>query len=213
MARFQMNTNKSLYIYLDKSIYVMIQPFFSDFIKMDTDWIRHEQRLSIINQKCLPEKLPYITLEFIYINKNSEVVETTSEKLPIPANTSCLSKEFIISIIHNHKKKKSTQNYVLKETLMYHIPIQPEVLPAFLENTFNSSTFIKKYPIIEDIVLPSSIFIFHPVNTLFFVYFEQDNLATKLIKSAFKSNQSNSITKRVRIKLPIPRNTRRTSST
>ena len=84
----------------------MIQPFFSDFIKMDTDWIRHEQRLSIINQKCLPEKLPYITLEFIYINKNSEVVETTSEKLPIPANTSCLSKEFIISIIHNHKKKK-----------------------------------------------------------------------------------------------------------
>jgi len=182
---------------------------------MDTEWIQHEQRLSIIEKKCFPEQLPYITLEFIYINKNSEVVEISSEKLQTNKFVgSCLSKELLISIIHNHKKNTTTpHNYVLKDTLMFHIPIQPEILPSFLEETFNCSTFTKTYPIIDDIILPPSIFIFHPVNTLFFVYYEQDTFAVKQLKSALKSDQSsnhNSITKRVRIKLP--RNTRRHSS-
>lgn len=170
---------------------------------MDTDWIHHEQRLSIIDQKCFPEPLPYLTLEFIYINKNSEVVETSREKLAVKHNI--LSKELIISIIHNHKKN----HYVLKDTLFFHIPIQPEILPSFLEETFNCSTFMKSFPIIEDIVLPPSIFIFHPMNTLFFVFCEQE---IKQLKSALKSSdQSLNITKRVRIKLPVPnRNTRRT---
>ena len=177
---------------------------------MDTDWIHHEQRLSVIHQKCFPEKIPYITLEFIYVNKNSEVVETTVEKLPINSNTNCLSKELLISIIHYHKKHSPSHNYILKDTLLFHIPIQPEVLPSFLDKTFNCSTFVKTFPIIEDIVLTPSIFIFHPVNTLFFVYCEQDTFAEKQLKSALKTEGGSRITKRVRIKLP--RNTRRTNS-
>lgn len=181
---------------------------------MDTDWIHHEQRLSIIDQKCFPEPLPYITLEFIYVNKNSEVVETTSEKLSIDATK--LSKELLISIIHQHKKNTSnisTVHYVLKDTLLFHIPIQPEILPSFLDKTFDCSTFMKTFPIIDDILVPPSIFIFHPVNTLFFIYCEQDTLAAKKLKSALKSSDPpQSLTKRVRIKLPVvPRNTRRTS--
>jgi hypothetical protein len=165
---------------------------------MDTDWIHHEQRLSIIDQKCLPEPLPYITLEFIYINKQSEVVDTATEKLS-SSSSSSLSKELLISIIHAHKKRDH-KNYVLKDTLLFHIPIQPEILPSFLEETFNTSIFTKTFPIIDDIVLPPSIFIFHPINTLFFVYCEQ-------LKSALKSDhQSQSITKRVRIKLPLQNN-------
>ena len=180
---------------------------------MDTEWIQYEQRLSIIEQKCFPEKIPYILLEFIYINKNSEVVKTTCEKLSIHAKFgSCLSKELLISIIHSHKKNTSDCNYVLKDTLLFHIPIQPEVLPSFLDYTFDCSSFMKSYPIIDDIVLAPSIFIFHPVNTLFFIYCEQETLAAKL-KSALKSDHpqpNNNITKRVRIKLPISRSTRRT---
>lgn len=166
---------------------------------MDTDWIHHEQRLSIIDQKCLPEPLPYITLEFIYINKQSEVVNTATEKLSF--SSSSLSKELLISIIHAHKKR-DRKNYVLKDTLLFHIPIQPEILPSFLEETFNTSIFTKTFPIIDDIVLPPSIFIFHPISTLFFIYCEQ-------LKSALKSDHRHqqSITKRVRIKLPPPPNT------
>lgn len=183
---------------------------------MDTDWIHHAQRLSIIDKKCFPEKLPYINLEFIYINKNAEVVETTREKL-VTKFGSCLSKELLISIIHTHKKNTlHSPHYVLKDTLLFHIPIQPEILPSFLEDSFNTSTFSKTYPIIDDIDLPPSIFIFHQVNTLFFIFSEQDTLAVKQLKSALKSdhynnNNNNNITKRVRIKLPVPRNTRRIS--
>lgn len=175
---------------------------------MDTDWIHHEQRLSIIEQKCFPEPLPYITLTFMYINKHAEVVETSSEKLVVDVGGGLLSKELLISIIHSHKKNTPHTHYILKDTLLFHIPIQPEILPSFLDETFNTSTFAKTFPIIDDIVLPPSIFIFHPVNTLFFIYCEQDTLAEKQLKSAIKKSFNNNLTKRVRIKLP--RDTRRT---
>lgn len=164
---------------------------------MDTDWITGEQRLSNINHLCFPEKLPFITLEFIYVNLASEVVKTTKKKITLTSTV--LSKELLISIIHSHK----TVSYILKDTLLFHIPIEPEVLPAFLEETFNSSVFMKPYPIIEDIHLCPSIFIFHPVNTLFFIYHEQEKIAAKLLKSALKNkDRSNRVTKRVLIKLP-----------
>jgi hypothetical protein len=179
---------------------------------MDTDWILGEQRLSNINHLCFPEKLPYITLEFIYVNLASEVVKTTTKKITL--TSAILSKELLISIIHHHKEKNVVNHYTLKDTLMFHIPLEPEILPAFLEETFNCSTFMKPYPIIEDIHLSPSIFIFHPVNTLFFVYHEQEKVAVKL-KSALKNNdRSNRVTKRVFIKLPTTsdRNTRRRAS-
>jgi len=177
---------------------------------MDTDWIHHEQRLSIIEQKCFPEPLPYITLTFMYINKHAEVVETSSEKLVVEGGAcgpGLLSKELLISIIHSHKRNTPHTHYILKDTLLFHIPIQPEILPSFLDETFNTSTFAKTFPIIDDIVLPPSIFIFHPVNTLYFIYCEQDTLAEKQLKSAIKKSFHNNLTKRVRIKLP--RDTRR----
>jgi hypothetical protein len=167
----------------------------------DTDWINQELRLSNINQLCFPEKLSYITLEFIYVNRNSEVFKTLTKNITL--SQVGLSKERLISIIHNHKESNALHNYILKDTLMFHIPIEPEVLPAFLEDTFNCSTFMKPLPhIVEDIDIAPSIFIFHPVNTLFFIYHEQEKLAVKL-KSALKNNDNSSrITKRVVIKLP-----------
>ena len=169
---------------------------------MDTDWIHQEQRLSNINQLCFPEKLTYITLEFIYINRNSEVAKTFTKKMSL-LSSKTLTKEQLISIIHSHKESNTLHNYILKDTLLFHIPIEPEVLPAFLEDTFNCSTFMKPLShIVEDIDFEDSIFIFHPVNTLFFIYHEQEKLAVKL-KSALKNNDNSTrITKRVVIKLP-----------
>ena len=175
---------------------------------MDTDWINQEQQLSNINQLCFPVKLTYITLEFIYVNRNSEVAKTVSKKLALTSSSS-LSKELLFSIIHTHKDL----HYILKDTLMFHIPIEPEVLPAFLEDTFNCSTFLKPFnSVVEDIDISPSIFIFHPVNTLFFIYHEQPE---RKLKSALKNNDHSSnnarITKRVVIKLPS-RGTKRARS-
>ena len=64
------------------------------------------------------------------------------------------------------------------------------------ENQFDS--YWKSFPILDDIELPPSIFIFHPYNTLYFVYYEEEKIAVKSLKSALKQSSSGRMTKRVR---------------
>jgi hypothetical protein len=78
-----------------------------------------------------------------------------------------LSKDVLGKIIASHKKDA----YSLKESFLFHIPIEPEVVPIYHENSYKTS-WSQVYPLLADIPLPPSIFIFHPFNTLYFMYHE-----------------------------------------
>ena len=112
-----------------------------------------------------------------------------------------------LKIIQKHKKSTSMTQYTLKDTFLFHIPIEPEQLSTFNHND-SYKQYITTFPIVEDINIPPSIFIFHPYNTLYFLYQEQEKPNVRSLKSALKSdNTERRTTKRVRIK--IPRNTRK----
>jgi len=173
---------------------------------MDTDWVLEAQRLANIQQICIPENMPNIHMQFIYVNKNKQVENIVKEIHPLSTNV--IKKELLLEIIQKHKKNTTNTNYVLKDTFLFHIPIQPEILPKFIEPSFSCDHFMKYLPVLEDIEIPPSIFIFHQYNTLFFIYQEEEKRNIKLLKSALKSdNIERRITKRVRLKLP--RNTRK----
>lgn len=178
--------------------------------ELDTSWILDEERISNIHHNCLPEDLPYISLESVYVNKQNTVDSIVKEKLLLSdISHNILTKEHLMSIAQSHKKDNSMTQFVLKDTLLFHIPIEPEIISSFLEKTFDYKIFMKSYPILEDIHLLPSIFIFHPSNTLFFIYKEQEKNIVKKLKSALKTDNSpGNVTKRVRIK--VPRKTRRT---
>lgn len=161
------------------------------------DWIDHTQRLVSIQQNCLREPLPSIPIVYLYIDKHKSLHSSVKDSYEFSANEPrILKKERLLKLIQTHKKEDVMHHYILKDTLLFHIPVEPEDLSRFDENQVDS--YWKSFPIIDDIDLPPSIFIFHPYNTLYFVYYEEEKLAVKTLKSALKQPSSGRITKRVR---------------
>jgi len=138
------------------------------------DWIHDTQRLlSIHETPCLREELPYISLVFMYVDKNKEVSAVVKDRMETPRLL--LSKEKIMELVQkNHHKV----NYTLQDTLLFHIPIEPELVPSFHEDAFKK--YWTSYPVFSDIPLPRSIFIFHPYNTLYFIFHEENKLKSSL---------------------------------
>lgn len=173
---------------------------------MDTDWITDAKQLTSVSHKCIRENSSYISLVFLYVNIHNSLESRTKETYHIH-NNGIITKEQLLSIIQKHKKSTSMTQYTLKDTFLFHIPIEPEQLSTFNHND-SYKQYITTFPIVEDINIPPSIFIFHPYNTLYFLYQEQEKPNVRSLKSALKSdNTERRTTKRVRIK--IPRNTRK----
>ena len=172
---------------------------------LDTSWMAEEEKLMQIHHNCMPEPLPSISLEFLYINASSNLDKIEREYVSLGKDAS-ISKEQLISIIQNHKMETSMTQYVFKELSLFHIPIQPELIPSFIQPSFSCDSFFHTFSSIENIVLPPSIFIFHSSCTLVFLFCEQEKLAVKQLKSALKSESSfgpgkqRRLTKRVRIR-------------
>ena len=154
------------------------------------DWISDAQRLYSVSQISLREPLPYISLVFMYIDKNKQM--TSFHKDTLLLDQQILSKDVLGKIIESNKKV----SYSLKDSFLFHIPIEPEVVSVYHENSYKSC-WTHVYPLLADITLPPSIFIFHPFNTLYFMYFEeQEELGRK--SSLRKTTGTGKTTKKVR---------------
>ena len=161
------------------------------------DWIADTERMLSISQTCLREDLPYISLVFMYIDKQKEVVSVVRNTIEFSAENQpirVITKEKQNELVDMNKK----ENYKLRDTLLFHIPIEPEVISLFHEDSYGN--YMTSYPTSHDILLPPSIFIFHPYNTLYFIFFEIEDHVQQQIKSALRQTGSGigKLTKRVR---------------
>ena len=154
------------------------------------DWITDTQRLISITQTCLREELPYISLVFLYINKNKETSSVKKDTLELGTQVRQISKEKVLELIETNNKEK----YALRDTFLFHIPIEPESISLFHEDTYKN--YWTSCPLGKDIDLAPTIFIFHPTNTIYFIYYEEED---KPLKSSLKKNSGiGKLTKKVR---------------
>lgn len=157
--------------------------------ELDISWILEQERLENINHNCWREPLTEISITTIYINLKKEIETIVREKMDV-SGIPILTKEKIIQITQTKKKYTPTSKYILKESLWFHIDLEPENIQQFSENQNN---FLHIYPILEDIVLKPSIFIFHKLNTLYFLFYETSivNLsANSIIKTNITHNKT-----------------------
>ena len=161
------------------------------------DWIAETERLVSISETSLREDLPYISLVFVYIGIKKEVVSVVKDTLVFDSSVVIISKEKRTELVLTHNK----ENFTHKDTCLFHIPIEPEVISRLHEDSYKNY-WTSSFSHDKDIILPPSIFIFHPYNTLYFMYYEEkENEEDQKIKSALRHTNNSGIgklTKRVR---------------
>jgi uncharacterized protein involved in tolerance to divalent cations len=108
----------------------------------------------------------------------------------------------ILRIIQQKRHIDSAKKYRLFDLLSFQIDLESENLQSFVDLDNDDelkNVFLKSVPIFDEIKCALSIFIFHDINSLYFIFKEIPNPAD--IKSILKSDStaSNRITKKVRI--------------
>jgi len=179
---------------------------------LDVSWIQNKERLQTIQNNYCREPMENIDAFFLYINQNKYIEKIISDKIPLSSNSiSVLSKETILQIIQTHKHNThSLGKYKLMDILLYNVDLEPENIQSYSKNeneqiSESSSGFFKVIPIIDDIIIAKSIFIFHEINSIYFIFQEIDTGSKRhTIKSILKKNENEHIgshknTKKVRI--------------
>jgi hypothetical protein len=159
---------------------------------MDEDelWIQEQQKILNIKMNYKREPLEYINLHFCYVDAENAIVNLKTEKHTF-SETQTITEAQLFSIIEE-KKHDANINYIFSELSLFVVDVEPENIQS-IEPA--GKPFFKSLPFIQDIVIPPSIFIFHPLNSLFFLF--------KRRKSTSKN------TKKVTFLLPPKKQTRR----
>ena len=178
---------------------------------LDMSWIHETKKLQEINHNYCKEPISEIEIFFIYINPNDYIDKISSEilDLTITNNESILQNERFIQVIDKHKFINTTKYKVL-DVLLYNVDLSPENIQFYSQNenlVESSSKFLQPLSILNDIVIPPSIFIFHKINSIFVILKELQpvNVAPKpILKPAMvitsePSNKPKKHTKRVKI--------------
>ena len=147
---------------------------------LDISWV-NDLQTSYIVEIAPPQ---HINIHFIYINIDNEIIhsfKTTHPLEKITEDETCIYKEQILQIIQTNKsavcnKIQSNQHYRLNEILEYTINLKENTTtttktPSELLEPFT----LKNINYINDIKFKSSIVDFHPINSLYIIYIENDS--------------------------------------
>jgi len=147
---------------------------------LDVSWLKtlSNNESSLLYEK---EPMPDISISFVFVNLNNEIHKIVAEKYDLEvdeeAGDAFLSKEDILSIV-SKKIKFENSHYRLFDLFLFNVDLEPCELSSFAV----SRSFIVYKNVLEDIVVPYSIPIFHSLNSLFVVLREIDVLKKPSLK-------------------------------
>ena len=146
-------------------------------------FILEEDNLLEIQNDCEREKLDNIQCNFIYINPNSYIDKISIEIIDLEYNKDkdmmYIPKSEILKIIQEQKSGFKDKKYIYKNACSYIIDLEPDDIKPFIDGDVNDSSynFLKTLPLLEDIYIPESIFIFHKLNCIYFLFQESEKQA------------------------------------
>jgi hypothetical protein len=172
---------------------------------LDTSWIDTYEKISSIQENYYREPMTKIPVFFIYMNGGDEIIKVIYEEEELGAG-STISSERLLRMIEE-KRHINNSVYKLVDLLRFVVDIEPENLQGFVgDDSFSveDSTWLKPISYTAGhINIPSSIFIFHELNHLYFFFRlkESGGGIGGGIKSILKSGGEGGlrVTKKVRI--------------
>jgi hypothetical protein len=155
-------------------------------------WIAQEEKLLRVQENFKRELMESIKCVFLFTNQNNYIEQITDEIVDVYDGK--ISKERIIKLIQEKRHNKPNVTYTFIDSFIFLVDLEPEHIQAYSQMEV-SSRFISKLPLLEDINIPPSIFIFHDLNTIYFLFQETERVPAK---PALRNKISgNKITKRV----------------
>jgi hypothetical protein len=175
---------------------------------LDISWIDEHNKLHNIDKNYCREPMESIDLYSIFIDSQNAIEKISSDKIDIVSNR--IPKEKILKIIqHNKSMGDGSVKYKLLDIMVYNVDLEPQNIQDFVQNdNLDTRRFFKIYPIVDDIVVMPSIFIFHSLNAIYFVFQEIEMVLNPVIKPILKIGGRDNIkkhTKKVRICEPSER--------
>ena len=173
------------------------------------NWIQEEEKLLSIQENYIREPMDAIKCVFLYMNKNNYLEQATTE-FEILHTDGCISKERVLQIVQEKRLHNPKIRYTLMDTWLFHVDLEPTQIPDFSgtdDLTDISHKFIRHFPVVDDIPIPPSIFIFHRINALYFLFCASDTVGETT--SCFKQS---SIKTRKKVRFQTHKLTRKNQS-
>tara|TARA_Y100000022_G_C13221081_1_gene362432 strand:- start:193 stop:849 length:657 start_codon:yes stop_codon:yes gene_type:complete len=184
---------------------------------LDTSWIEFENKIENIHEHYVREPPQEIDIFCIYVNLDSSIEYVINEKEELSfidkeKKTRGIHKERLLQLIQKKKMHYANRSKKCKlmDILFYNADIESVDLEQDYMNDSNEqdiySSFFKVIPIFNEIVVQDSIFVFHDVNSIFFIFKEMESHNTSL-KSILKSNDTNTRAKSTKkVHIDVSRN-------
>ena len=180
---------------------------------LDTSWIEESARITDMDRNYEPEPMDQIAAHFIYINVNNYIEKTKTEYIDLVEpnsddktriitkkdsddKTRIITKDTLLKIIQQNQTKTHKSKYYLQDILWYNVELKPENIQKSIYSENSVDLFKQFFKIaqliqIDDIILQPSIFIFHSLQCLYFVFKEKEmEISTHSVKSILKPTQT-----------------------
>ena len=148
-----------------------------DSLDLDISWIEKHERMNNIHTNYQREPMDSVKMCYIYVNLYSEIEKVIYENENLgqidSSNNRIISKERVLQIVQNKKMLNDTLKYTIDTILVYNVSIEPENIQKYV-NSENVLPFLKVFPIIDEILIHPSIFIFHEINCIYFIFKQID---------------------------------------
>ena len=205
---------------------------------LDLSWTK--EYIRSINSQTLLEREPmeFIQLTFLYIDAHSTIDRIEKEEYKLvfdPSSNGCwLLEDTVLRIIQTRKLDASTgHRYKLDDILSYIVTVDPMHLTEYgsekgIAKNLDGSGGIRIHEELKTISIPgaihipSSFFIFHRINTIYFIFRQLVRVPNDVHKTAaivsplsiLKTGKepSKKTTKRVRISPILPKHTHSSTS-
>ena len=150
---------------------------------LDTSWIDDLDKLNNIHHSYFREPMKDIDFFILLVDSNDSILKIKKENHRFSTiDKNCtFNNSFLIQFIERIKNtySKGKMRYKLHDVLLYNIDIEPEHIQPYVSNENLLELGTKKLQslsIIQDVVVPPSIFIFHKINSLFFIFKQLDQV-------------------------------------
>jgi hypothetical protein len=144
-----------------------------------------------------------ISIYSIYVNIDKNIEKISSDRLDMYDDV--IPKGKILKIIQSSKSIHGAK-YKLFDIILYNIDLEPQHIQDFVQNDVDKNRFFKKFSMVDDIRINPSIFIFHSLNAIYFIFQEIELVLNPIIKPILKIGSvvdAKKHTKKVRIYEPI----------